>query len=218
MTGNRSVAHKQTDLRFILLAALVAVLSAAAGFSLWQLRQQGPSDMTAALRILPEPRVIADFELIDQDGAPFSLAQLRGRWSLLFFGFTHCPDICPSTLYDLQKVNQALTPGVESPAEYQVVFVSVDPERDSPERLKEYTAYFDPDFIAVSGDPEQIAALTRQVGVAWRIEPHEPGAANYIVDHSASVMLTDPQGRLHGVFPAPHDAEKITHDLRNLLN
>jgi protein SCO1/2 len=212
------VADNRTDLRFILLAALVAALSALAGFSLWQLRQEGPPTMTAALRILPEPRVIADFELVDQDGASFSLEQLRGKWSLLFFGFTHCPDICPSTLYDLQQVNQALAPGAEGQAAYQVVFVSVDPERDSPERLKEYTAYFDPDFLAASGDPEQIAALTRQIGVAWRIEPHEPGAANYTVDHSASVMLTDPQGRLHGVFPAPHDAEKITHDLRQLLN
>jgi len=212
------VADNRIDLRFILLAALVAILSAAAGFSLWQLRQQGPPEMTAALRILPEPRVIADFELVDQDDAPFSLERLRGQWSLLFFGFTHCPDICPSTLYDLQRVNQALSTGGESQAPYQVVFVSVDPERDSPERLKEYTAYFDPDFIAASGDPEQIAALTRQIGVAWRIEPHQPGATNYTVDHSASVMLTDPQGRLHGVFPAPHDAEKIIHDLRMLLN
>jgi protein SCO1/2 len=212
------VADNRTDLRFILLAALVAILSAAAGFSLWKLRQTGPPDMTAALRILPEPRVIADFVLVDQDGAPFSMERLQGKWSLLFFGFTHCPDICPSTLYDLQQVNQALRPGDERQAAYQVVFVSVDPERDSPERLKEYTAYFDPDFLAASGEPEQIAALTRQIGVAWRIEPHEPGTANYTVDHSASVMLTDPQGRLHGVFPAPHDAEKMIHDLRMLLD
>jgi len=218
MTGNRTVADNRTDLRFILLAALVAILSAAAGFSLWQLRQQGPPDMTAALRILPEPRVIADFELVDQDGAAFSLEQLRGQWSLLFFGFTHCPDICPSTLYDLQQVKQALGPDRKDRAAYQVVFVSVDPERDSPERLKEYTAYFDPDFIAASGDPEQIVALTRQIGVAWRIEPHAPGSVNYTVDHSASVMLTDPLGRLYGVFPAPHDAEKIIHDLRILLD
>lgn len=212
------MADNRTDLRFILLAALVAVLSAAAGFSLWQLRQEGPPEMTAALRILPEPRVIADFELLDQDREPFALERLRGKWSLLFFGFTHCPDVCPSALFDLQQVNRALGSGQGDRAPLQVVFVSVDPERDSPERLKEYTAYFDPDFIAASGEPEQLAALTRQIGVAWRIEPHEAGAATYTVDHSASIMLTDPQGRLHGVFPAPHDPEKIVHDLRALLD
>lgn len=212
------MAHNRIDLRFILLTALVAVLSAAAGFSLWQLRQEGPPTMTAALRILPEPRVIADFELVDQDGAPFSLERLQGRWSLLFFGFTHCPDICPSTLYDLHQVNQAMAPGKGGKAAHQVIFVSVDPERDSPQRLKAYIDYFDPDFIAASGDPAQITALTRQIGVAWRIEAHEAGAGNYTVDHSASVMLTDPQGRLHGVFPAPHDADEIIHDLRALLD
>jgi protein SCO1/2 len=211
------MAENRTNLRFTLLAALVAILSAAAGFSLWQMRQAGPATMTAALRILPEPRVIADFDLVDQDGATFSLEQLRGKWSLLFFGFTHCPDVCPSALFDLHQVNQEAARAASGEARHQVIFVSVDPERDSPARLGEYAAYFDPGFIAVTGDPEQLAALTRQLGVAWRIEPHEPGAENYSVDHSASIMLTDPQGRLHGVFPAPHDAAKISHDLLALL-
>jgi len=212
------VADNRSNIRFILLAALVAIFSAAAGFGLWKLRQEGPPEMTAALRILPEPRVIADFQLVDQDGALFSLERLRGKWSLLFFGFTHCPDVCPSALYDLHQVNQAIAGASGGSAGHQVIFVSVDPERDSPARLKEYTAYFDPDFLAVTGSQEQLAALTRQIGVAWRIEPHEAGAENYSVDHSASVMLTDPQGRLHGVFPAPHDAEDIAHDLRALLD
>jgi protein SCO1/2 len=173
--------------------------------------------MTAALRILPEPRVIADFDLVDQDGEVFSLERLRGKWSLLFFGFTHCPDVCPSALYDLHQVNQDIARAAPGASLHQVIFVSVDPERDSPARLKEYAAYFDPAFVAVTGDPGQLAALTRQIGVAWRIEPHAEGEQNYSVDHSASVMLTDPEGRLHGVFPAPHDAASITHDLLALL-
>jgi protein SCO1/2 len=212
------VSSNRTDSRFILLAALVALLSAAAGFSLWKLRQEGPAEMTAALRILPEPRVLADFDLVDQDGQPFSLQRLNGKWSLLFFGFTHCPDVCPSALYDLHQVNQAVAGSGGDKNAYQVIFVSVDPERDSPQRLKEYVTYFDPDFLAVTGSPEQLAALSKQIGVAYRIEPHEPGSENYTVDHSASVMLTDPRGRLHGVFPAPHDADQMTHDLTAVMN
>jgi protein SCO1/2 len=212
------VSKNRTDFRFILLAALVALISAAAGFSLWKLKQEGPATMTAALRILPEPRVLADFGLVDQDGEPFSLQRLNGKWSLLFFGFTHCPDVCPSALYDLHQVNQAVAASGGDKAAYQVIFVSVDPERDSPQRLKEYADYFDPDFLAVTGSPEQLAALSKQIGVAYRIEPHEPGSDEYTVDHSASIMLTDPRGRLHGVFPAPHDADKMVHDLLALLN
>lgn len=208
----------KTDLRFILLAALVALLSAAAGFGLWKLRHDGPANMTESLRILPDPRVLADFSLVDQHGAPFSLEQLHGRWSLLFFGFTHCPDVCPSALYDLHRVNQAAADAGADKAAYQVIFVSVDPERDSPERLGAYVAYFDPDFRAVTGSVEQLAALTRQIGIAYRIEPHEPGSQVYTVDHSASIMLTDPEGRLHGVFPAPHDAGSIERDLMAILD
>ena len=207
------MTSNQTDFRFVLLAVLVALASAAAGFSLWKMRHDGPPTMTAALRILPEPRVLADFSLLDQDGETFSIERLQGLWSLLFFGFTHCPDVCPGTLYDLHQVNESVARSGGREAAHQVIFVSVDPERDSPERLKEYAAYFDPEFLAISGSPEQIAALAKQIGVAYRIEPHEPGSESYGVDHSVSVMLVDPHGRLHGVFPAPHDADKMAGDL-----
>jgi protein SCO1/2 len=130
------MASNRSDFRFILLAGLVALLSAAAGVSLWRLQQAEPLAAFDSLLVLPEPRALADFSLVDQDGAPFSLDRLRGRWSLLFFGFTRCPDICPSTLYDLQQVSRSLDDATESARTWQVVFVSVDPERDSPARLK----------------------------------------------------------------------------------
>lgn len=211
------MAANRSNLRFLLLAALVAIASAAAGVSLWQLRHEGPPAMTAALRILPEPRVIADFDLVDQDGRPFSLERLRGRWSLLFFGYSYCPDVCPSALFDLQQVHEALLSGDQPEAQHRVVFVSVDPERDTPDRLREYAAYFHPDFIAVTGSDEQLAPLTLQIGVAYRIEPHEPGSMNYLVDHSAGIMLLDPRARLYGIFPAPHTPEAMIQDLRGLL-
>ena len=115
-------------------------------------------------------------------------------------------------------MHEALSGDGRQAVPYQVVFVSVDPERDTPERLKEYAAYFHPDFLAVTGSDEQLAPMTLQVGVAYRIEPHEPGSLSYAVDHSAGIMLIDPQARLHGVFPAPHDPQAIIQDLRRLLN
>lgn len=203
------------NIRLIVLAALVGLLSAAAGFSLWRLVQQGPTPETATLMRLPEPRVLADFDLLDQDGRTFGLERLRGQWSLLFFGFTYCPDVCPSALFDLQQVHDVLS---EAGSEHQVVFVSVDPERDTPERLAEYVRYFDPDFVGVTGTEAQLSALALQIGVAYRVAPHEPGALDYTVDHSASVLLTDPEGRLHGVFPAPHNPELMAADVLALTD
>jgi protein SCO1/2 len=203
----------------ILLAACVALISGAAGLSLWMLTQARQQAPTETLLILPESRPVSDFEMVDHNGGPFTLQQLRGRWSLLFFGFTHCPDVCPSTLYDLQTVNREIAdrtgPG---PVAHQVLFVSVDPERDTPERMKEYLAFFDPGFIGVTGDLEQLAAFTREMGIAYRIEEHDEGELNYSVDHSASILLTNPDGRLHGVFPAPVDATTLISDLLTVID
>lgn len=202
----------------MLAAAVVALISAAAGFGVWRLQHETSAPDLASLKVLPEPRVIADFDLLDQDGKPFALQRLRGTWSLLFFGFTYCPDICPGTLYDLEQVHRALgdAPGISDA--HQVVFVSVDPERDTPARLAEYVTYFDPDFQGVTGAPEQLAPLAMQIGVAYRIEPHEAGDPNYAVDHSASVFLVDPDARLYGIFPSPHDPALMIRDLLTVLN
>jgi protein SCO1/2 len=213
-----NLSNGSTQTRFILLALAVGVLSAVAGVALWQLSERTRAPAYESLVVLPEPRVLGDFRLVDQDGRPFSLEALRGQWSLLFFGFTHCPDICPSTMFDLQQIDRALTAADDTPPSWQVVLVSVDPERDTPERLKDYVTWFDPEFLGVTGDEEQLKPLAMRIGVAYRIEEHAEGATAYSVDHSASVFLTDPDGRLHGVFPAPHDAEAMTRDLARVLD
>ena len=100
----------------------------------------------------------------------------------------------------------------------QILFISVDPERDTSAKLEQYLAYFDPGFIGVTGNQAQLLPLTRQLGIAYRIEEHDPGAAQYDVAHSASVLLTDPEGRLYGAFPPPHDAEKIVADLLAIMD
>jgi protein SCO1/2 len=210
---------QSSNIRLILLAIFVGLLSAAGGISFWKV-MQGPQQIsTPTLMVLPEPRELADFVLVDDHGQPFSMDNIRGHWTLLFFGFTNCPDVCPSALYDLNLVSEKLQEldDEEGPG-LQVVFVSVDPERDTPEKLTEYLGYFNPDFIGVTGDPEQLLPMTRQIGIAYEIEDHETGAERYNVYHSASFMLTDPEGQLYGVFGAPHDAEKITQSLLAVFN
>lgn len=206
------------NLRIFVMAVLVAFLSATAGVAFWKITQARKAPPHATLIVLPEPRVIADFVLIDHDSEPFSLDQLRGQWSLIFFGFTHCPDVCPTALYELQQVRKALEEKAdESTTVPQVLFVSVDPERDTPKALQAYLSHFDPSFIGVTGEHQQLLPLTKQVGIAYRIEDHEDGAEQYNVDHSTGILLTDPTGRLHGVFPAPHDASHISRDLIRAL-
>jgi len=138
---------------------------------------------------------------------------------VLFFGFTHCPDVCPSALYDLAQIRKSLAQDhPESARDLQVLFVSVDPERDTPEKLNQYVDYFDPSFIGVTGPEAQLAPLTLQLGIAYRIEDHEPGSQQYTVDHSASFLLMNPDGKLHGVFPAPHQTEKMAAEIAAVID
>ncbi len=205
------------------MAALIAILSAISGVALWKFTQVHKEPPFSSLLVLPNARVIADFRLTDHHSKVFSLTDLQSTWSLIFFGFTNCPDVCPGTLFELQKVNKNLQQNLQSEADQpQILFISVDPERDTPAKLKQYVAYFDPGFIGLTGDHSQLLPLTRQLGIAYRIDQQDPeeqdrGTPRYDVAHSASILLTDPQGRLYGVFPAPHDAEKIAVDLLALF-
>jgi protein SCO1/2 len=197
----------------------VAVMAAALGIALAYLVSAQRAPALSALLLLPEPRPIAAFELVDGAGRPFSPERLQGRWSLVFFGFTHCPDVCPSALYDLDLASRQLAEAGDGTGPgHQVVFVSVDPERDTPERIAQYVAYFNPGFIGVTGAHDQLEALTAQLGIGYRVEEHAAGSERYDVLHSASVVLIDPRGRLRGAFPPPLDAPAIARDLALLLD
>jgi len=200
------------------MAVLIAALSAVGGVSFWNLTQARNQSSFSSLLVLPHARVIADFRLTDHHSQPFSLTGLRGKWSLIFFGFVNCPDVCPGTLFELQKVNETLQQALQAATDLpQILFISVDPERDTPAKLEQYLSYFDTGFIGITGDQVQLMPLTLQLGIAYRIEEHDPGTPQYDVAHSASILLTDPQGRLYGVFPTPHDAAKISADLLAII-
>lgn len=158
--------------------------------------------------LFPQPREIAPFELETHSGEPFTLEDLQGRWSFLFFGFTNCPDICPTTMSVLGQARRRLEE--EQPdavGEFQGVLVTVDPERDDAETLARYVQAFSPSFIGVRGDLEATAAFTTQVNVAFVKVP--AGDGGYQVDHTANIVIVNPRGHYHGFIRMPHDADTV---------
>ena len=160
-------------------------------------------------------RQIALPELVKHDGQPFTNDDLKGHWTLVFFGYTRCPDICPMTMNVLAEAKKKAT--AEFP---QVVFVSVDPQRDTVEMLGDYVRYFDPEFTGVTGEENMIQALTLQTSVLYMKVPGSSGKEDdYLVDHSSSIILINPKGQLAAFLAAPHtptsiidSVEKITAD------
>jgi protein SCO1/2 len=151
---------------------------------------------------------LTDFNLIQHSGDAFTLANLKGKWSFIFFGYTHCPDICPVTLTLLRTVKQKLASHPEYLTDTQYIFVSVDGQRDTPDKLAEYVNYFDPQLIGVSGTEPQVNTLTRQLGIVYIRQP-EITAGQYFVDHSATIVLINPQGEIAEQFNAPHAVNTI---------
>ena len=181
----------------VVLAAVIGVLVA--------MHQQQEAEPAIPGLLWPEPKTLAPFTTVDHENNPFTLDDLRGKWSLLFFGFTHCPDICPVTLAVMDKAHGQL----DQARDVQFALVTVDPDRDTSERLEQYLTSFNPEFIGLGGSAEQIAGLTGQIGLPYFLDKTQD-EENYLVDHGASLFMIDPLGRLVGIFSAPHDALDVT--------
>jgi protein SCO1 len=154
-----------------------------------------------------------DFQLPDQDGRPRSLKDFAGKVVVLFFGYTQCPDVCPTTMTELAQVKKQLGPDGDK---LQVLFVTVDPERDTPQVLKGYMANFDPSFIALRGSPEQIAAMAKDYKVFYKkTEGKTP--TSYSMDHSAASYVYDTKGQLRLYTRYGSGPEALAKDLRLLL-
>lgn len=163
------------------------------------------------------PRPAAEFTLTSANNPSYKLSSLRGKAVFIFFGFLNCPDVCPTTLQDLKRVYTKLTP--EEQARVQVLFISVDPERDTPQALAGYVRFFDPSFVGLSGTPETIAQVARDYGVFYQ-KSKIKSAKEYNVDHTASVFLIDPKGQLrliYGQGKLQQDPGKVAQDVRWLL-
>jgi protein SCO1/2 len=209
---------KKSSANGLWLLVVGAVLVAGGSYLVWRSFPGSPLPPGEIPRVLEvrEDALLPSFRL-QGTGGEFTNDKLLGRWTFMFFGYTQCPDICPTALALMKDLKRQLEPNVAvSPAPtFQVVFVSVDPRRDTLELLAQYMAAFDPSFIGASGDDAALTPLTAKLGIQYQ-RHDETDRKNYTVDHSAGIHLIDPQGRLAAVFPPPQEALRMAAEFRRI--
>lgn len=201
---------------FVLAGALAAGLGLVAAQRVWKApagATSAPMPALKSVRLITPARALPDYRLVQADGSALTPATLRGRWTVVFLGFTHCPDVCPTTLGELAKAQKAWAPLPEA-TRPRVLFVSVDPERDTPKILGDYAHFFHADtLVATVGEP-QLQAFAHALGLVYMKVPTEGG--DYTMDHSATLVVLDPEGRQAGLIRPPLVPADIADDLRLL--
>jgi protein SCO1/2 len=192
---------------FLLGAAIAAGLTLA-------LRMADKPAVPVRATMLPAGNTLPDFALLDHEGTAVDRQVFEGQWDLVFFGFTHCPDICPATLQILAQVRKQLAAHGHEPLP-RIVLVSVDPERDTPEIMGRYISAFGDGNLGITGDLAEVTRLTDALGIYFAKAPAEGG--NYSVDHSAVVLVINPQGRVQALFSTPHRVDDFVHDLPMIM-
>ena len=202
---------------YILIAALAGGLGLLAARAWFEQAPAGTRPALKAARLFDPPRELPPFTLRQSDGTPLVPGELKGHWTLVFLGFTHCPDVCPTTLAQLAGAQKqwAALPEASRP---RVLFVSVDPERDTPDLIGEYAHAFHKDTLAATADVPALETFTRSLSMAFAKVPVGAGAppGQYSMDHSASLAVLDPQGRLTGFIQPPFDPKDIAADMTAL--
>lgn len=196
--------------RFVLYLLPIALAAALAGYMVSRELAREPVLQLASGTALQEPRALAPFTLSDQAGAPFGNAELTGQPSLLFFGFTHCPDVCPTTLAMMAQLHRE--PALSG---LRIVFVTVDPKRDDPATLKQYVEAFGGGITGLTGSERALAPLLSSLGVVHAIQ--QLGGDDYTVDHSANIFYLDARGAFAAVFTPPFGIDGLRADLTTLL-
>jgi protein SCO1/2 len=196
-------------LNFLILAAVILLAGILIGKgSDIGLFEKDVNFPTATVLDVPVP--LQHFSLLDHNGEEFGRFSLVRKWTFIFFGYTNCPDICPTALIDMNGIYNNLVEK-DKLGNTQFIFVSVDPARDTVEQMKEYVPFFNENFIGVTGDPEVIESISAPLGVAYTRMPGK-NDDDYLVDHSASLLLIDPLGRLRAIFLPPHAPEAMAED------
>lgn len=198
----------------------IALLAMMAGLLLAKYLAPSPKPLPILSEgtFLPNARNLSPFQLVDYDGNPFGPAQLQDKWSFVFFGYTNCPDVCPATMYQFQQIAKGLQQDARLDASTRFVFISVDPDRDTPQFLKKYVQYYNPAFLGVTGADSELLSLSREMGVIYLRMPNDDNAEDYLIDHSAAILLTNPAGQLAAFFSAPHHASAIISDYKAIRN
>ena len=201
---------------WILIAALAAGLGLWAG-QRWFATRAPVGPPLQAVKLFDHPRELPAFSLQQSDGTQLVPGELKGHWTLVFLGFTHCPDLCPTTLAQLAQAQKQWT-ALPDPTRPRVLFVSVDPERDTADAIGEYAHGFDRDTLAATTDIPALEAFARSLSMVFAKVPATAGAPpdQYSIDHSASIAVLDPQGRMAGVIMPPLDPRAISADMTAL--
>ncbi len=206
----------KTQKTVYILVALVALVMGLTFNKMMSSQQQGDNTslIDAGIILLPQSRHLPAIEMTNQDGQPVAINELKDKWSLLFFGYTFCPDICPTTLAQLRQIKSELPEAVRD--KVQIVLVSVDPNRDTPKQLKQYLGYFDPQFVGLT--PRSIDEL-QTVANALSIPfiPADTSKPGYTVDHSGNLALIGPDGTQRGFIRAPLNTQKMVAQLPELV-
>jgi protein SCO1/2 len=206
----------RTQKTVVVLAALVALVLGLTVNKVLNSKGDGTDKVAlldAGIVLLPQSRSLPSLALTDQNGQALQVDQLKGKWSLLFFGYTFCPDICPATLAQLRQL-QGMLPA-EAKDKLRVVLVTVDPQRDTPEQLKKYLGFFDPAFLGLTGSQEDLQKLAAAVSIPYI--PADTSQENYTVDHSGNLVIIGPDGTQRGFIRAPLHNDKLAEQLPSLL-
>ena len=209
------MADQQRAIRNTIFCIIVFMVLVICGF-IWRMSQpvimsKQELQVNGAV-LLNTPRIFSDFELRDHRDQPFTAEQLRGQWTILFFAFSHCPDICPTTLSTLNDMYSKLS--VNEQAKLQIVMVSLDAERDSVQKLADYVPYFNADFIGVTGNQHFVRRMAGELNIAYNRVPLE--GDNYTIDHSTQLLLINPKGDYHAFFKAPHSDVMLRQTWRSI--
>lgn len=217
-----STLNTKKNNRTLLLLICAVILVAIVTFVLHAKHQKNTKieEVAANLKIdgtvLPTPRVIHDFHMTDNHGQSFSNTNLKHHWTMMFFGFTNCGYVCPTTLAALEKMMVTLKTDLPEPLRPMIVMVSVDPERDTVARINDYVKSFDPQFMGIRGTLAETNALANQMSVVFSKVTMPNG--QYMMNHSAEIMLLDPNGNLRAFFSYPHEAMQMRHDYKAIVN
>ena len=206
----------RTQITVFVLVALVALVLGLTVNKVLSSKGQGDPTvlLDAGIVLLPQSRSLPALELLDQNGQAVQTDQLKGQWSLLFFGYTYCPDICPATLAQLRQLQGQLPEATRE--RLRMVLVSVDPKRDTPEQLKKYLDYFDAGFLGLTGEEANLQKFANAVSIPYI--PADTSQDNYTVDHSGNLVIIDPDGRQRGFIRAPINNAKLAAQLPGLIS
>lgn len=201
-----------------LLIFSVTILAAILGQWLYHATQDEAPDLSKlSATVFSTPRTVSPFSLLDHHGKSFTESSLQGQWSFAFFGYTNCPDVCPSTLTTLNLMLKAISnQSAEIPLP-RVMMVSVDPERDTVEQLSQYIPYFNKSFVGLTAAKQSdVDAITKQFGIAYFLNKKSSEDKEYSVEHSGAILLINPQGKLHALFSAPHDPVTLANEFATI--